>query len=121
MEGKKIKHMKEEVLEDAPSPYSDQQSTNGEDVKPNISVSSPVSYSNPETSDTIKRRKKANERRAQNPEWKEYKHENLIAAINAVLSTSMSVLAASQKYQVPYASLYQNLLYYGIPTRGSVL
>lgn len=111
------KHMKEEVLEDAPSPYSDQQSTNGEDVKPNISASSPVSHSYPEMTLGI-----ANYVPAQKPEWKRYKQysrENLNCAIQAVADGNMSALQAAKKYNVPSRTLYDKVKKLGIVTTRS--
>lgn len=107
--------MKEEPLEDATSPYSDHHSTNGDDVKPNISATSP--YSLPDI--RLPSSGIANYVPAQKPEWKRYKQysrENLNCAIQAVSAGSMSALQAAKKFNVPSRTLYDKVKKLGIVT-----
>ncbi|XP_044749856.1 transcription regulator protein BACH2 isoform X1 [Coccinella septempunctata] len=109
------KHMKEEPLEASTSPYSDHHSTNGEDVKPSLSASSPFCMSDMRLASSGI----ANYVPPQKPEWKRYKQysrENLNCAIQAVSAGTMSALQAAKKFNVPSRTLYDKVKKLGIVT-----
>ncbi|XP_056630924.1 modifier of mdg4-like [Diorhabda sublineata] len=112
----RIKHMKNEPLEDAQSPYTDFIPMHEEEEKLKMAIpsSSPQSYSHEMRGVTGI----ATYVPTQKPEWKRYKQytrNDIMSAIEAVRN-GMSALQAARKYGVPSRTLYDKVKKLGITT-----